>query len=68
MHFSVKPRTVVLFNTEMVPLQLLQFQVMVDLRVMPMKMYSTFLNAQESKSHDQIHFSIKPRTLLLFVP
>ena len=48
--------------------QVLSLQVRVNLGVMLMKRYSTFTKSQETESHDQMHFSIKPRTLLLFVP
>ena len=41
--FSVKPRTLVIFDPKVVPLQVLSLQVLVDLGVFPMKRYLIFL-------------------------
>ena len=67
MQFTVKPKTLFLFDPYIVVKRVLSLQVRVNLGVMPKKRYSTFPKAQESESYDQMHFSIKPRTLSLFV-
>ena len=63
LQFTVKSRTLFLFDTYIVAKQVLSLQVGVNLGVMPKKSSK----AQELESHDQMHFSIKPRTLSLFV-
>ena len=68
MQFTVKPKTLFLFDPYIVVKRVLSLQVRVNLGVMAKKWYSTFPKAQELESHDQMHFSIKPRTLSLFVP
>ena len=67
MQFTVKPKTLFLFDPYIVAKQVLSLQVRVNLGVMPKKRYFTFQKVQESETHDQIHFSIKPGTLFLFV-
>ena len=67
LQLTVKSRTLFLFEPYIVAKQVLSLQVRVNLGVMPKKKYSTFPRAQELESHDQMHFSIKPRTLSLFV-
>ena len=68
MQFTVKSRTLFLFYPYILAKQVLSYQVRVNLGVMPKKRYSTFPKAQDLESYDQMHFSIKPKTLLLFVP
>ena len=67
LQLTVKSRTLFLFEPYIVAKQVLSLQVRVNLGVMPKKKYSTFPRAQELESRDQMHFSIKPRTLSLFV-
>ena len=66
--FTLKSRTLFLFDPYIVAKQALSYQVRVNLGVMPKKRYCTFSKAQESESYDQMHFIIKPKPLLLFVP
>ena len=65
---TVKPRILFLFDQYRVAKQVQSHQVRVNPEVMLKKRYSIFPKAQELESHDQMHFSIKPRTLFLFVP
>ena len=66
LQFTVKSRTLFLFDPYIVAKQVLSLQVRVNLGVMPKKWYFTFQKTQELVSHNQMHFSIKPRTLSLF--
>ena len=52
----------------MEPKQVLTVRVRVDLGVMAMKVYSTFLKASGLKPHYQIQFNVIPKTLVVFDP